>query len=583
MKIRILIMKAKNNFTYTTDNEAYVVQLKKKNLWWLLLFLLPFLLLLLQIRLHKQVIFKTIDQSSQIVIPNATVEFSYPDRNFIDFKTFKFFTNQEINRVDTTNNQGLVKFDVSYTLYSKLFHSKDKATVVATGGCFQSDTIHPFFYELKDQKENIIELTTRKKTIVFTVIDNFDGQVLPDADVTVDYFVAGQKQTFTAKSDARGIVEAEITYCADSLRVTAEKFGYKSYQTHGTPEHFNIEERRKLPLEPITTPVNFTVKDLYTKNPVPNATARLVFEASTLQATTNTNGIGKAMFDSIAINKQMHIEVSHPAYYDTSTQIYTVDEFMKLSEEQRTIYIRPKPGNITFQNIDKFTKSPVEGVKNEVYVNGEKRGEYFSNTNGEFVVPNLSPNDKITIKASKPNYLPNDFTINNKTVSSLNTAEKRKIPLEPNLKPQNVQPPKPHCRAHFSGTLLSDVYIEGHISKIYQPDEYGEYVGEGEYPSNKIAFPNAVAHTFDAIAVDAGTRVILYSKPNFQGRVLLDVTGPALINNVKWKSESRIKNVTSKTFSGGLQGLFPQSSRKWSSEDMNKWSNGSVKVICNGQ
>jgi len=573
-------MKSKNQFIYTADKKTYTIQLKKRNLWWLLLLLIPFFSLLLQIRIHKTVIFKTIDEQSKIEMKDATVEFSYPARNFIEFSSFKFFTNQETKLVEITNEQGIASFEVSYTLFGKLFHSKDTALVIATGGCFQSDSLFYNFYKLKNNFENIIELSARKKIFVFTVIDNFDKQILPDADVVVDYYINGQKQQFIGKSDARGIVNVEITYCSDSLSVTASKFGYESYSVSGNHVFFGHHENRILPLEPISSPVEFIVKDLYTKRPVSNARTRLVFSNSTIEAITNTNGLGKAMFDSIAINKQMHIEVSHPSYFDTITKVYTVDEFMKLSEQQRIIYIRPKPGNLDFQNIDKSTGKPLDGVLNEVFVNGEKRGDFTSNSYGEFSVPGLSPNDKITIKASKPGYFPNDFTINNKRVSDLNTVEKRKIPLEPDFKPENVQPPKENCRAHFSGTLLSDVYVEGHISKIYQPDKYGEYVGEGEYPSNSIAFPNAVAHTFDAIAVDKGTRVILYSQRNFQGRVLLDVTGPALINNKKWQHEKRIANVCSKRFGGGLQSLFPTSGRKWSSADMNNWSIGSVKVIC---
>ncbi len=575
-------MKSKQNFTYTPDKQTYTLQLRKKNLWWLLLFLVPLFSLLLQIHIHKKIIFKTIDKDSQIAMQNAVVNFSYPERNYIDFSSFKFFTKENKNLVQITNKDGIAAFDVSFTIYGKIFHSKDIATVIATGGCFQSDSLHFLFYKLKNKFTNILELSARKQTFAFTVIDAFDKQVLPNADVVINYYLNGQKQEFAGKSDSRGIVIAKIMYCADSMSVKASKFGYKTYKNQGIKEYFAHQQNRILPLKPISSPIELTVKDLYTKRPVPNAKIRLVFENSSIEATTNTNGLGKAMFDSIAINKRMNIQVSHIAYYDTITKSYTVDEFMKLTQAQRIIYIRPKPGNIDFQNIDKLTGEPLEDVNNEVFVNGKKLGDFVSNSFGEFSVPNLNANDKISINATKPGYLPNNFTIDNKRVADLNTKEKRKIPLEPDLKPQNEQPPKKNCRAHFSGTLLSDTYIEGHISTIYKPDKYGEYVGEGDYPSNAIAFPNAVAHTFDAIAVDKGTRVILYSKPNFKGRVLLDVTGPALINNVKWKNERRIKNVNTKTFAGNLQALFPNSCRSWSSENMNNWSNGSVKVICEG-
>ncbi len=574
-------MKKKQNFIFDENTETYTIQLKKKKLWWLLLLLLPFLLLILQIRVKKDISFKTVDNTSGVVLQGANVSFTYPVRNFIQFKPFAFASQDTAKQQKITDENGLATFEISYTLFHKFFHSKDLSTVVATGGCFQSDSLTPVFFDLMKQKENEIKLDARRKIINFFVIDKSDGQVLPDADVTVDYFLNGQKQTFSGKSDARGIVEAEILYCADSLSIKASKYGYKTDSISGNSSDFDSTDTRKLELQPILTQLNFTVKNLYTKQPVPGATAKLVIDNNSFTSTTNTNGIGKGMFDSVAIVKQMHIEVSHPSYHDTISKTYTVEEFMKLSDEDRTIYIRPKPGSYTFRNIDKYTNNGIPGVKNTVYVNGQLKGDYTSNSNGEFTVPDLKNGDEVSIIASHESYLLNDYTIKDRPLSQLNNQQKRKIPMEPDLQPKNVEPPRPNCRAHFSGTLLADVYVDNHMSIIYQADKYGEYVGEGEYPNNAIAFPNAVAHTFDAIAVDKGTRVILYSQPNFQGRVLLDVTGPALINNVKWKTDSRIKNVNTKTLKGSLESLFPKSCRSWSSEDMNKWSKGSVKIICN--
>jgi len=543
--------------------------------------LLPFLLLILQIRIKKDITFKTYDVQTGIVLSNSDVDFTYPDRNFINFESFKFATYSEINRQKNTNKEGLATFELSYTLFHKLFYPKDTTVVIATGGCFQSDTLNPKYFELIKKDINKIGLSARRKIINFTVIDSLDGEVLPKANVIVDYYLSGQKQTFKAKSDARGIVEADILFCSDSIKVTAQKYGYKSYFVKGKLDKFDIKENRILPLNPILSKVEFIVKDLYTKKPIPNATAKLILENSTITAKTNTNGIGKGMFDSIAIAKKMYIELEHSAYFDTTSQKYIVEDFINLPEEKRIIYMRPKPGNFVFQNIDHFSDEPVPGVKNIVYVNGNEKGEFFSNSNGEFTVPDLSPKDNISIICSKENYTTNDYTIKNDKVSNLKNYNNRKIPMKPDLKPKNVEPPKPNCRAHFSGTLLSDKYIENHISIVYQADEYGEYVGRGEYPNNASAFPQAVDHTFDAIAVDKGTRVILYSKPNFQGKVILDVTGPALINNVKWKNENRIKNVNNKNLGRGLETLFPKSCRRWSSSDMNSWSHGSVKIKCN--
>ena len=147
---------------------------------------------------------------------------------------------------------------------------------------------------------------------------------------------------------------------------------------------------------------------------------------------------------------------------------------------------------------------------------------------------------------------------------------------------QIAEKPREGCRAFFSGLLISDEFTDSHISVIYKVDAFSEYVGAGKYPDNNKAFPKSVATTFDGIAVDKGTRVILYSRKKFKGKVLLDIVGPAIINNVAWKDDERIKGFISKQFKEPLHSNFPVSCRRWSNSDMNKWSKGSVKIICMG-
>ena len=145
---------------------------------------------------------------------------------------------------------------------------------------------------------------------------------------------------------------------------------------------------------------------------------------------------------------------------------------------------------------------------------------------------------------------------------------------------QISEKPREGCRAFFSGLLISDEYTENHISIVYKKDNCSEYVGQGQYPNNKKAFPNAVATTFDGIAIDKNTRVIIYSKKKYKGQILLDKIGPAIINNVVWKDEERISDFIEKVFTEPLQSNFPHSCRQWSNSNMNIWSKGSVKVIC---
>ena len=145
-----------------------------------------------------------------------------------------------------------------------------------------------------------------------------------------------------------------------------------------------------------------------------------------------------------------------------------------------------------------------------------------------------------------------------------------------------VQKPTENCRAHFSGGLISDTYHFENISLLYNIDEMSEYVGAGNYPRGSTAFPKAHSRTFDAIAIDKGTSVKIYSEENFQGEILLDETGPAIIlNNYRMNEfSSTIEEILTKRFKGPLNSNFPPSCRKLSKSNMINWSEGSLKVMC---
>lgn len=140
--------------------------------------------------------------------------------------------------------------------------------------------------------------------------------------------------------------------------------------------------------------------------------------------------------------------------------------------------------------------------------------------------------------------------------------------------------PKPNCRVHFTGLVMGDEYVHGHVSKVYVVDSFSEYVGKGDYPDNSKAFPRSVQYTFDGIAIDKGTRLILYSGKNYSGDVLLNMKGPRIINNIIWQNDSRYAKYNTKTFQQPLQSNYPQSVRQWSRTDMHDWSYGSSKISC---
>lgn len=152
---------------------------------------------------------------------------------------------------------------------------------------------------------------------------------------------------------------------------------------------------------------------------------------------------------------------------------------------------------------------------------------------------------------------------------------------------EKVIKPIDNCRAHFSGLLISDYYESNWKSEIWVIDESSEYVGEGEYPRAINAFPRAHKATFDGIAIGEGTRVIIYEKPSFKGKILLDKVGPVIITNkIRLEEDERMYEIVTennnKIFKDDeLNTLFPPNKRLMSSTNMFDWSQGSLKVICN--
>lgn len=160
------------------------------------------------------------------------------------------------------------------------------------------------------------------------------------------------------------------------------------------------------------------------------------------------------------------------------------------------------------------------------------------------------------------------------------TPKPKPVPIDTIHDGEDVPKPTENCGVHFSGWYLSDKdeYPWRDCSQIFEEDEFGDYVGQGYYPDNTKILPKSMKNSFDAVAVSKGTHLIIYSKPNFEGREVLNVKGPMLIENVYAKGT--YGKLMTYTFKDELQELFPPERRQWSSENMHEWANGSCKIIC---
>lgn len=136
------------------------------------------------------------------------------------------------------------------------------------------------------------------------------------------------------------------------------------------------------------------------------------------------------------------------------------------------------------------------------------------------------------------------------------------------------------CKVFFTGLVIADHQSNNGISEVYVLDSFSEYVGAGEYPDNTVAFPNAVASTFDGIAIDKGTKITIYSGKNFTGKILYEKVGPAILNNILWKNDSRYGPKVDTTWKEPLETEYPRSVRSWSNSNMHNWYYGSTKIEC---
>jgi tetratricopeptide (TPR) repeat protein len=133
-------------------------------------------------------------------------------------------------------------------------------------------------------------------------------------------------------------------------------------------------------------------------------------------------------------------------------------------------------------------------------------------------------------------------------------------------------------KVHFSGLLIGDSRVDDFTSRAYTNDPYSDFLKPGKYPLIDEFLIYSNYQTLDGIAVPTGIHLIIYSEPNFKGKVLLDVVGPAIINNGSKKNDSASKEVQSREFITPLQLVFPQSVRVWSVNDMKEWIKGSMEI-----
>jgi hypothetical protein len=426
-----------NTITVTSsENSGDVILTVKRNKfpWWIFLFLLPLILL---IPIKRDINIQYAQQGSDIAVAKAAATVTYPVTSTFGGKTM-------LTVKDTTDTEGkMVIRDVAEPLWYKLFGGHSDSLFTSCGnGCYSLKNAGYKYRDFPPDDFKKVYLGAVASVETLFVADADDGEPIPEADILLVRTVDGNSTSDNVKSDVAGQFDIKDMPLCGTVKVVASKEGYENDTLEASL--FDIsnmtDEEKTLHLKPLKGCVKVIVKNLNTKTLLADATVTLEINGAARTMKTNTNGVGVGMFDSLRISSTLKFTASKAGYADTTLSGYTVQQFMNLDEEKRTMYLRPLTKSLVFKNVD-GTGAALSGVKNEIYKNGTLIATEYSNNAGEFVVANILDSDKLSIAATKTGYNGNNTKVKNKTLAQLNTQDSRTIPLTKIEQPKPTPPP----------------------------------------------------------------------------------------------------------------------------------------------
>ena len=128
---------------------------------------------------------------------------------------------------------------------------------------------------------------------------------------------------------------------------------------------------------------------------------------------------------------------------------------------------------------------------------------------------------------------------------------------------------------HFSNNILGGEYIFGQVNIIGRVSDWCKKLGQGNYPNIKDTLNNI--SMLNGMAITKDVRVIVYSEPNFGGNIMMDVIGPAVLNNDVYNRHMFPPFHTNyPTNEWDIK--YPPEKREWI-YNMDMWRLGSIKII----
>jgi len=297
---------------------------KSKFPWWILLLLLPLILL---IPIPRSINIQFMQGDVPVAENPASVE--YPD-----ISTFGTHLQKTCN--GNTDTEGRMQVaGIKEPLWHVLFGPDDQMKVLCDNGCagLACDTV---YQHLVKNDINRLYLGQRTSSAVITVVDADDNEPLPDAQVVV---TTGGGEPISATTNEAGQATIDGVPACGSITAIGSREGFHNDTISGLVSEIG---QTPLRLKPLKGTVKVIVKDLKTKKTISGAQVVLTLDGSSQTLRTNTNGVGIGAFDDVRLSYQMALKASKTNYYDTTKQGFTVKQFVQMTEEQRTMYLRPK-------------------------------------------------------------------------------------------------------------------------------------------------------------------------------------------------------------------------------------------------
>ncbi len=421
MAKQVPTLKFNHSLKTNDDCNDYVVQMKRKrNWWWLLLLLLPLLLL---IRCKHDVIVTAVDDTEEYPIEGLTVNAEYNSRFLFD--EGEFFAKREHKRSEVTDTAGVAVFkDVECSVYSCLFFFLEDIAFTADEDC----------YELKDSPVNKLlhftrrvelRMTPKRTDVAWHVVDKETLDDLAGAHVEAIYQIGASTDSVKGETDPSGVVTfKDVPECGLFRGLKASCYGYNDTILTDKRVRTVISDTDSalIKLTPKKTRITFFVKNRLTKEPIPGAQCEVTLTykgklRSKGTGITNVDGKGMGEYDNAFILATVGIRATAKFYKPGKLdKEFTVEQFIKASDDDRTIWLDPEPQSVDFQLVDSLTGAPIPGAKVTVSVTDGKGDKVTypvvtTNRNGKFPVK-ACKGDRVDIHAEmSPMYHPKDHVV----------------------------------------------------------------------------------------------------------------------------------------------------------------------------